>query len=311
MPDFVHLHLHTLYSLLDGAIRIKDLLKTVQAKGMRSVAVTDHGNLFGAVDFYKKAKEAGVKPILGMEAYVAGEKGRQDRSERVGRHLILLAKNLEGWRNLRILSSKAYTEGFYYDPRIDKPLLREHARGLIGMTACLAGEIPRLIRHGEMDAARAAAREYRDIFDPGSFFLEVQSNGMREQADVNAKLAQLGRDESIPLVATADAHYVRREDAKAHDVLMCIASNKTFQDPKRLKHDTDGLFITSGEEMVAALPQYREAIDNTLRIAEQCNVELSLGKSFLPRFALPEGTSEDEYIVELARQGLDARFREI
>jgi DNA polymerase-3 subunit alpha len=311
MADFVHLHLHTLYSLLDGAIRIKDLVKTVQAKGMNTVAVTDHGNLFGAVDFYKKAREAGVKPILGMEAYVAGEKGRLDRTERVGRHLILLAKNAEGWANLRYLSSKAFTEGFYYDPRIDKPLLRDHARGLIGLTACLGGEVPRLMRQGDMDGARRAAREYRDIFEPGAFYLEVQSNGMPEQVDVNAKLAQLGRDEGIPLVATADAHYVRREDAKAHEVLMCIASNKTFQDPKRLRHDTDGLYITSGDDMVAALPQYREAIANTLRIAEECKVELSLGKSFLPRFALPEGSSEDEYIEKLAREGLDARFREI
>src|SRR5512144_2714547 len=201
--DFVHLHLHTLYSLLDGAIRIKDLLKTVQAKGMKSVAVTDHGNLFGAVDFYKKAREAGVKPILGMEAYVAGEKGRTDRTERIGRHLILLAKDAEGWANLRVLSSQAFTEGFYYDPRIDKGLLRQHSKGLVGLTACLGGEVPRLIRHGELDAARAAAREYRDIFEPGSFFLEVQSNGMREQLEVNAKMAQLARDEDLPLVATA------------------------------------------------------------------------------------------------------------
>ncbi len=311
MPDFVHLHLHTLYSLLDGAIRIKDLLETVQAKGMKSVAVTDHGNLFGAVDFYRKAREAGVKPILGMETYVAGEKGRTDRSERVGRHLVLLAKNQEGWANLRTLSSKAFTEGFYYDPRIDKPLLREHSKGLIGLTACLAGEIPRLIRHGELDAARKAAREYKGIFDPGSFFLEVQSNGMKEQLDVNAKLAQLARDEGIPLVATADAHYVRREDAKAHDVLMCIASNKTFSDPKRLKHDTDGLFVTGPEEMARALPGFEDAIARSAEIAEMCNVELPLGKSFLPRFAVPEGLSEDEYIAKLASDGLDRRFQEI
>jgi DNA polymerase III subunit alpha len=311
MPDFTHLHLHTLYSLLDGAIRIKDLLKTVQAKGMKSVAVTDHGNLFGAVDFYKKAKDAGVKPILGMEAYVAGEKGRLDRSERIGRHLILLAKNQEGWANLRFLSSKAFTEGFYYDPRIDKALLRDHSKGLIGLTACLAGEIPRLARQGDMDGARRVAREYKGIFEPGSFFLEVQSNGMKEQLDVNAKLAQLARDEDLPLVATADAHYVKREDAKAHEVLMCIASNKTFQDPKRLRHDTDGLFIQSPEEMAAALPDFPEAIANTALIAEMCNVELSLGKSFLPSFALPEGLSEDDFIVKLAKEGLDARFREI
>ncbi|ABC83212.1 DNA polymerase III subunit alpha [Anaeromyxobacter dehalogenans] len=311
MPDFVHLHLHTLYSLLDGAIRIKDLLKTVKAKGMSSVAVTDHGNLFGAVDFYKKAKEAGVKPILGMEAYVAGDKGRTDRSERIGRHLILLAKNAEGWANLRYLSSKAFTEGFYYDPRIDKQLLRDHSKGLVGLTACLAGEVPRLARQGDMDGARRVAREYRDIFEPGSFFLEVQSNGMREQLDVNAKLAQLGRDEGIPLVGTADAHYVSRQEAKAHEVLMCIASNKTFQDPKRLRHDTDGLFVAGPDEMAAALPDFREALDNTLRIAEMCNVELPLGKTFLPSFTLPEGMSEDDYIVKLAREGLDRRFREI
>ena len=161
MAEFVHLHLHTLYSLLDGAIRIKDLLATVKAKGMSSVAVTDHGNLFGAVDFYKQAKAAGVKPILGFEAYVAGEKGRQDRSERIGRHLILLAKNQEGWANLRYLSSMAFTEGYYYDPRIDKQLLKDHARGLVGLTACLAGEVPRLCRQGDMDGARRAAREYK------------------------------------------------------------------------------------------------------------------------------------------------------
>ncbi len=311
MADFVHLHLHTLYSLLDGAIRIKDLLKTVQAKGMKSVAVTDHGNLFGAVDFYKKAKDAGVKPILGMEAYVAGDKGRLDRTERIGRHLILLAKNAEGWANLRVLSSKAFTEGFYYDARIDKQLLREHSKGLVGLTACLAGEVPRLCRQGDMDGARRVAREYRDIFEPGSFFLEVQSNGMKDQLDVNARLAELSESEGIPLVATADAHYVDRKDAKAHEVLMCIASNKTLADEKRIKHETDGLFITGPDDMIAALPQYREAVDNTLRIAEMCNLELPLGKTFLPRFQLPDGVSEDECIDKLAKQGLDERFREI
>ncbi len=311
MTDFVHLHLHTLYSLLDGAIRIKDLLATVTAKGMSSVAVTDHGNLFGAVDFYKQARAHGVKPILGYEAYVAGEKGRQDRSERVGRHLILLAKNAEGWANLRYLSSMAFTEGFYYDPRIDKKLLAERSRGLIGLTACLAGEVPRMCRQGDMDGARRVAREYRDIFEPGAFYLEVQSNGLREQLEVNARLAELGESEGIPLAATADAHYARREDAKAHEVLMCIASGKTFSDPKRLRHDTDGLFITSPDDMVAALPGLREAIDNTARIAEQCNVELELGKSFLPAFQLPDGVSEGEWMSKLSREGLDRRFREI
>jgi DNA polymerase III subunit alpha len=311
MADFAHLHLHTLYSLLDGAIRMKDLIATVKAKGMNTVAVTDHGNLFGAVDFYKQAKAAGVKPILGMEAYVAGPKGRKDRSERVGRHLILLAKNAEGWANLRYLSSMAYTEGFYYDPRVDKELLRDHSKGLVASTACLGGEIPRLINKGQMDAARDAVREYKSIFEPGSFFLEVQSNGMPEQVAVNARLAELGESEGVPLVATADAHYVKREDARAHEVLMCIASGKTFADPKRIRHDTDGLYITSGDEMVAALPGYKEAIANTVRIADMCNVELTLGKNYLPAFGVPEGVSEDEFLAKLAKDGLDARFREI
>ncbi len=311
MSDFVHLHLHTLYSLLDGAIRIGDLAKTVPERGMSTVAVTDHGNLFGAVDFYKAAKAAGVKPILGMEAYVAGPKGRQDRSERVSRHLILLAKNAEGWANLRYLSSMAYTEGFYYDPRIDKGLLREHSKGLVGLTACLGGEVPRLAMKGDMDGARAAAREYRDIFEPGSFFLEVQSNGMAEQVEVNARLAELAEGEDIPLVATADAHYVNRTDAQAHEVLMCIASNKTLNDPRRIHHKTDGLFIASPQDMKASLPQYPEAIANTVRIAEMCNVELKLGGSYLPRFQLPDGVTEDDWLGKLAIEGLDRRFREI
>ncbi len=311
LADFAHLHLHTLYSLLDGAIRIKDLLATVKAKGMNSVAVTDHGNLYGAIDFYKQAKAAGVKPILGLETYVAGEKGRQDRSERIGRHLILLAKDAEGWANLRYLSSMAFTEGFYYDPRIDKKLLKERSKGLVGLTACLAGEVPRLCRQGDMDGARRVAREYKEIFDPGCFFLEVQSNGMREQLEVNARLAELSEAEGIPLAATADAHYVKREDAKAHEVLMCIASGKTFSDPKRLRHESDGLFITSPDDMVEALPGMRHAIDNTVRIAEMCNVELTLGQNYLPKFQLPDSLSEEEYLAKLAREGLDRRFREI
>ncbi len=311
MGDFVHLHLHTLYSLLDGAIRIKDLVETVKQKGMDSVAVTDHGNLFGAIDFYRTAKAAGVKPILGMEAYVAGEKGRQDRTERLGRHLILLAKDAEGWANLRYLSSMAFTEGYYYEPRVDKQLLRQHSKGLVALTACLAGEVPRLCRQGDMDGARRAAREYKGIFEPGHFFLEVQSNGMKEQIEVNARLAEIGESEGIPLAATADAHYVRREEARAHEVLMCIASGKTFNDPKRIRHETDGLFVTGAQDMVTALPDYREAVANTVRIASMCNLELKLGESYLPRFQLPEDVTEDQHLGKLARAGLDRRFKEI
>ncbi|HZW90230.1 MAG TPA: PHP domain-containing protein, partial [Myxococcaceae bacterium] len=213
--SFTHLHLHTLYSLLDGAIRMKDLIKTVKAKGMSAVAVTDHGNMFGAIDFYKKAKDAGIKPILGMEAYVAGTKGRTDRTEKVANHLILLAKNEEGYANLRLLASKAYLDGFYYHPRIDKQLLKDHSGGLFGLTACLGGEVTSACYRGDMDAARSAAREYKDIFAPGHFFLEIQSNGLPEQEKANSNLKQLARDVELPLIATADAHYIQREDAAA------------------------------------------------------------------------------------------------
>jgi DNA polymerase-3 subunit alpha len=309
--SFTHLHLHTLYSLLDGAIRMKDLIKTVKAKGMSAVAVTDHGNMFGAIDFYKKAKEAGIKPILGMEAYVAGTKGRTDRTEKVANHLILLAKNEEGYANLRILASKAYLDGFYYHPRIDKQLLEEHSGGLFGLTACLGGEVTSACYRGDMDAARSAAREYKDIFAPGHFFLEIQSNGLPEQEKANANLKQLARDMDLPLVATADAHYIQREDAAAHELLMAIASGKTLADSKRMRHSTDQLYVTSPEEMLAYFSDVPEAVHNTMRIAEQCTLELQLGKAMLPTFRVPEGHTPDSYMAELATTGLEARFKEL
>ena len=309
--SFTHLHLHTLYSLLDGAIRMKDLIKTVKAKGMSAVAVTDHGNMFGAIDFYKKAKEAGIKPILGLEAYVAGTKGRTDRTEKVANHLILLAKNEEGYANLRMLSSKAYLDGFYYHPRIDKQLLKEHSGGLFGLTACLGGEVTSACYRGDMDAARNAAREYKDIFAPGHFFLEIQSNGLPEQEKANTNLKQLSRDLDVPLVATADAHYIQREDAAAHELLMAIASGKTLADSKRMRHSTDQLYVTSPEEMLAYFQDVPEAVHNTMRIAEQCTLELKLGKPLLPTFKVPEGHTPDSYMAELATTGLEERFKEL
>jgi len=309
--SFTHLHLHTLYSLLDGAIRMKDLIKTVKAKGMSAVAVTDHGNMFGAIDFYKKAKEAGIKPILGMEAYVAGTKGRTDRTEKIANHLILLAKNEEGYANLRVLASKAYLDGFYYHPRIDKQLLREHSGGLFGLTACLGGEVTSACYRGDMDAARSAAREYKDIFAKDHFFLEIQSNGLPEQEKANANLKQLARDVDLPLIATADAHYIQREDAAAHELLMAIASGKTLADSKRMRHSTDQLYVTSPQEMLAYFQDVPEAVHNTMRIAEQCTLELKLGKPMLPTFKVPEGHTPDSYMAELATTGLEERFREL
>jgi len=309
--SFTHLHLHTLYSLLDGAIRMKDLIKTVKAKGMSAVAVTDHGNMFGAIDFYKKAKEAGIKPILGMEAYVAGSKGREDKSEKVANHLILVAKDQEGYANLRYLASMAYLEGFYYHPRIDKKILKDHSKGLIGLTACLGGEVTSACFRGDMDHARRAALEYKDIFEPGHFFLEIQSNGLPEQDKANENLKQLSRDVELPLVATADAHYIKREDARAHELLMCIASGKTLNDSKRMKHSTDKLYVTSPEEMLAAFQDVPEAVHNTMRIADMVSLELKLGKAMLPSFSVPEGHSADTFMAELAIQGLEERFKEL
>ena len=309
--SFTHLHLHTLYSLLDGAIRMKDLIKTVKEKGMSSVAVTDHGNMFGAIDFYKKAREGGIKPILGLEAYVAGEKGREDRTEKVANHLILIAKNEEGYRNLRYLSSTAYLDGFYYHPRIDKKVLKDHAKGLFALTACLGGEVTSACYRGDMDHARRAANEYKGIFEPGHFFLEIQSNGLPEQEKANQNLKQLSRDVDLPLVATADAHYIKREDAKAHELLMCIASGKTLADNKRMRHDTDKLYVTSPEEMLQFFSDTPEAVHNTMRIAEQCTLELKLGKPMLPTFKVPDSHTPDSFMAELSILGLEQRFKEL
>jgi DNA polymerase-3 subunit alpha len=309
--SFTHLHLHTLYSLLDGAIRMKDLMKTVQAKGMKSVAVTDHGNMFGAIDFYKKAKDAGIKPILGMEAYVAGPKGRGDRTEKIASHLILLAKNQEGYQNLRYLSSTGYLDGFYYHPRVDKQVLKEHSKGLIGLTACLGGEVTSAAFRGDMDHARRAAQEYKSIFEPGQFFLEIQWNGMEEQQRANENLKQLARDLELPLVATADAHYIKREDARAHELLMCIASGKTLADTKRMRHSTDKLYVCSPEEIRAYFSDTPEAVDNTMRISDMVGELNLLVKPMLPSFKVPDGHTADSYLYELAKKGLEVRFKEM
>ncbi len=309
--SFTHLHLHTLYSLLDGAIRMKDLIKTVQAKGMKSVAVTDHGNMFGAVDFYKKAKEAQLKPIIGLEAYVAGPKGRTDRTEKIANHLILLAKNKEGYANIRYLSSMGYLDGFYYHPRIDKQVLKDHSKGVIGLTACLGGEVTSAAYRGDMDHARRAALEYKEIFDPGHFFLEIQWNGMEEQNKANENLKQLSRDLDIPLVATADAHYIKKEDARAHELLMCIASGKTLTDSKRMRHSTDKLYVCSPEEMRAYFTDVPEAVDNTMRITDMVEEYNILAKPMLPTFKVPEGYDADSFMTTLAKKGLEERFKEL
>ncbi len=317
MPDFAHLHLHTLYSLLDGAIRLPDLMKSCAETGMKSVAVTDHGNMFGVVNFYQEAKKHGIKPVIGFEAYVAGEKGMGDKSQRVGNHLVLLAQNDAGYRNLRYLSTKAFTDGFYYDPRVDKPLLKAHSEGLIALTACMAGAVPRAVRRGDMDEARREVRDLKSIFGD-RLYLEIQSNALKEQLPVNHGICALAREEGLPLVATADSHYVKREDAKAHEVLMAIASGRTFDDPKRMRHDTEELYIKSPQEMYGALEavtgvgvEWKEAVHNSWLIAGQCNVDLNLKDKYLPKFQVPDGETLDSFLQKRAREGLDQRFAEI
>ena len=309
MAEFSHLHLHTQYSLLDGAIRVSDLFGRVKELGMDTVAATDHGNMFGAVDLYKASKKAGVKLIFGCETYIAAT-DRKDRTNRRNYHMVLLAKNKLGFKNLQYVNSMGYLEGFYYNPRIDKELLRKHSEGLVGMSACLGGEVAQtLLKHG-IKEAEEVAKEYKDIFGPGDFYLEMMYNGMAEQDQLNEELRSMGPRLGIPLVATNDCHYVERSDAKAHDILMCIQTGKTVNDENRLKHDSSEFFIKSPAEMVSPFHDCPEALENTVRIAKSCNVELELGDPQLPSFKVPEGYDLERYLEKMVQEGMEQRFRE-
>ncbi len=306
MAEFTHLHLHTQYSLLDGAIRVKDLFPRVLELGMDSVAVTDHGNMHGAVDLYNASKKHGVKLIFGCETYITPD--RFDRTVRRSSHLTLLAKNEVGYRNLSYLNSMGHLEGFYYNPRIDKPLLREHTEGLIGMSACLGGEVAKTLLHEGVAKAEEVIKEYRDIFAPGDFYLEVMPNGLPEQETVNEEYRRLGPKLGVPLVATNDCHYVHRSDARAQEILISIQTGKTESDEKRLRHDVDEFFLKSPAEMEAPFKDLPEALENSVKIASQCNVELQLGKTVLPQYKVPEGHDLETYLEDVARRGLDDRF---
>ncbi|MCL4457082.1 MAG: DNA polymerase III subunit alpha [Nitrospirae bacterium] len=316
--DFVPLHLHTEYSLLDGAIKIDELVEQASAYKMPAVAITDHGNLFGVIDFYKKAMKKGIKPIIGCEVYVAPN-SRFDRSktsidnglsdEAAAFHLILLARDSMGYKNLATLVTKAYLEGFYYKPRIDKDLLEQYSGGLIGLTACLKGEVPYYLRNGNKEKAREVALRYKHMLGPENFYFEIQHNGMPEQEEANKLLAELSRELHIPLVATNDCHYLKKEDARAHDILLCIQTGKTVKDEKRLKMSTDEFYFKSPDEMKHAFRDVPEAILNTRAIAERCNFDFALGKSLLPKYDLPDGVSPDSYLENLALDGLQTKFR--
>ena len=309
MAEFAHLHLHTQYSLLDGAIRLDELFPRLLSLGMKQVAMTDHGNLFGALQFYEKAKKNGVKPILGCETYVAPD--RLEKTERKSHHLVLLARDNAGWKNLAYLNSMAYLEGFYYNPRIDKKLLRAHREGLIGMSACLGGEVAQTILRAGPGAAELVAREYEDILGKGNFFLEIQPNGLPEQEKVNAELIAMSARTGIPLVATNDCHYLDRQDAHAQEILMCVEQGRTLADEKRLHHDTDAYYLKSGSEMAMHFRDVPQALENAASIAESCNVTFDLGKTYLPRFQVPEGYDAESYLAELAQKGLEKRLQEL
>jgi len=265
--SFVHLHLHTEFSLLDGACRINKLVERVKELGQEAVAITDHGCMYGVIDFYRACKKAGIKPIIGCEVYVA-PRGRtrfqKDREfDSAYSHLILLCRNEEGYRNLSYLVSKAYLEGFYIRPRIDLDLLREHAAGLIACSACVSGEVPKLLLAGEYDRAKEVALEMRGLFGEDGYYLEIQDHGLENQKRIQPGLVRLSQETGIPLIATNDAHYLRREDAETQDILMCIQMSKTLDDPDRLRFGTRELYVKSEEEMAALLPEHQEAISIT------------------------------------------------
>jgi len=311
--NFVHLHVHTEYSLLDGAIRINQLLKRARQYNMPAVSITDHGTMFGVVDFYEKATKAGIKPIIGCECYVAPRtlRDKTPMDHKGISHLVLLAENQTGYKNLCQLATKASLDGFYHKPRIDKEILKEYAEGLIGLSACLKGEIPALIQAGRIDAADDVARFYNQLFGEGNFFLEVQNNGIDVQGRVNQALLEMSGRLSIPLVATNDCHYLDKKDVRAHDVLLCIQTGKTVNETDRLKFGTEELYFKSAEEMVEAFGEYPGAIENTAKIADRCNVEFVFGNHHFPHFDLQAEQSEAEIFEEKTRSGFESRLNRI
>ncbi|NTW71721.1 MAG: DNA polymerase III subunit alpha [Eubacteriaceae bacterium] len=312
MRRFTHLHLHTEFSLLDGFCRIKELVSRVKELGMDSVAVTDHGVMFGAIDFYKECKAAGIKPIIGCEVYVAPRDmtSREAKADTSPSHLILLAKNQTGYKNLMKIVSAGFTEGFYYKPRVDRKFLRAHSQGVICLSACIAGEIPRAILNNDLEGARALVSEYKDIFGE-DFYLEVQDHNLPEQEKANRELLAISKEFQIPLVATNDVHYIRKEHAKSHDILLCIQTATNADDEKRMRFPNDEFYLKSEEEMAVIFKDYPEAITNTGVIADKCQLEFNFNEIHLPKFPLEEGIDPEKYLKELCYKGLNKKFKEV
>ena len=312
--DFVHLHVHTQYSLLDGACLIKNLVNSARRMKMPALAMTDHGNMFGAIEFYENCMCNGIKPIIGSEVYVA-PKSRLDKTIYAGgetaNHLILLARDEAGYRNLMKLVSIGYLEGFYYKPRIDKEVLAQHSEGLIVLSSCLKGEFARLALEEKEEKIKELAGQYQEIVGKDNFYFELQDNSIPEQKKVNNVLIKLGRALNIEVVATSDVHYVSKDSAHAHEALLCIQTQTTLDDPKRMKLQTDQFYFKSPEEMKSLFKDVPRAITNTIKIAERCNLELDFSKTYLPHYSAPEGTTREEYLKDLCEEGLKKRYHEI
>jgi DNA polymerase III subunit alpha len=313
--NFVHLHLHSQYSLLDGAIRIGDLLAKVKSLGMPAVAMTDHGNMFGTMEFFLKCKDKGIRPIVGAEVYIAPQsrllkQAATSQDPVTSYHLILLCENMVGFRNLSYLTSAGYKEGFYRRPRIDKELLEKHKEGLIVLSACLQGEIAYLCGRNKIDEARAAASWYKETF-PGSYYIELQENTLPEQAIANRRMMDLARELDIPLVATNDCHYLNKEDARAHEILLCIQTGKTMSDPNRMHFTADEFYVKTPQEMEAAFHYAPEAVSNTVKIAERCHLEFDFKTYHFPAYTPPEGQTLDEQLAQEAVEGLHERLKGI
>jgi len=308
---FVHLHTHSEFSLLDGASRVSELVDSAKAMGQKAIAITDHGVLYGAVDFYSTARAAKLNPIIGCEMYMA-PRSRTDREGRVDRdpnHLILLARNDAGYRNLIKLVSASHLEGYYYKPRIDRELLAEHAEGLICLSACLGGELPQAIVRGDMDAAEAIARQHAEIFGPDNYFLELQDHGIPEEDTVRAGLVEIARRTGLPLVATNDSHYIKPEDAEAHDILLCIQTGARREEEKRFRLSGPEYYLASTQQMRERFAAYGEAVSNTVAIADRCHIEIPLGRNLLPTYSpIPEGLNADTYLLQLCEAGVRDRY---
>ncbi len=313
VADFTHLHVHSEYSLLDGQSRLKKLIAAARAGGMNALALTDHGAMYGSLEFYKACKAEDVKPILGVEAYLA-----PSLEEKSGRyeynHLLLLAKNQTGYHNLLKLTTVAHTRGYHYRPRIDKKVLEQHAEGLIVTSGCLSGEIPELLLKGDLNGARSAARWYQEVFGRENFYIEVQNHEAPDspQIQLNTLLYDLHRETGAPLLATNDLHYVSAADADAQDVLLCVQTGKTLDEPKRMKFDSKEYYLKTPEEMARLFPEFPEALSNTMRVAEECNIEIEFGANLLPQYTIPAGfPSPDEYLYHLCLEGIKERFGSI